>query len=125
MSNHLFACDDGALYDTRNPAWSRLAPLRQTFRRHYREIRTSAEFKATLRAGAFAWPGGYPLYFIMSDGGALCFACGRKELRYILPAIASRANDGWRAIACDINYEDQECYCDNCSKQIESAYGYD
>jgi len=122
MLSHLFASSDGDLYDTRNPAWSRLAPLRAGFKRHYAEIRSNANFKATLRAGAYAWPGGYPLYFITSDGAALCFACGRKEAKYIMPAIAARDGSGWRVIACDTNLEDPTLDCDHCSKRIDSAY---
>jgi len=121
--DHLFIASDGDMFDTRNPSWSTAKPLRSSYKRHYSEIRTVANFKATLRAGAAVWPGCYPLYLITSDGAALCFACARKEARNIFESIDRRAGDGWRVIACDTNFEDNDLQCDNCSKQIESAYG--
>jgi hypothetical protein len=33
-----------------------------------------SELKSILRAGPYAWPGGYPQYFIAGDGNALSFA---------------------------------------------------
>lgn len=124
MKDHFFVSDcDGALYDTRRPDWSKAAPLRAEFRRHFRTIETVAQFKATLRAGAYAWPGGYPIALITSDGAALCFDCGRKESRQIFDSIANRSSDGWRVVGCypieEIS-EDDETPCDHCSKTIGS-----
>ena len=121
--NHLFtSSDDGALYDTRVKDWHKLPPLRRVFSRHYVAIRTMAEFKATLRAGAYAWPGGYQLYLICSDGGPLCFDCGWKQARNILSAIDRKDGSGWRVLACDINFEDSELYCEHCNELIPAAY---
>ncbi len=125
MPNHLFIASDGDMFDTRNPAWSHAKPLRPGYRRHYREIRTVSNLKATLRAGKSTDLGGYPLFLITSDGAPLCFDCAKKEARNIFDSIDRRSGDGWRVIACDINYEDTDLHCDNCSKQIESAYGND
>ena len=123
MKEHLFVSStDGALYDTRTPQWHKTNPLRANYSRSHREINSTADFKATLRAGAYAWPGGYQMFLITSDGAALCFDCARKESRQILPSIASKSRDGWRVIACDINYEDLELYCDHCSKLIPASY---
>lgn len=71
----------------------------------------------------YAWPGGYPLYFITSDCAALCHDCARKHGRAVIDSIRTRANDGWRVVAQDVNWEDSALYCDHCSKPIESAYG--
>lgn len=126
MNEHLFISDgDGALYDTRKPGWHKATPLRANFKRHHTAIKTVADFKATLRAGQFAWPGGYPLYLLCSDGGTLHFDCARKEARNVIDSIARKSGDGWRVVACDVNYEDTDLYCDHCSKPIESAYGED
>ncbi|MGY4224350.1 hypothetical protein ACVMIH_001711 [Bradyrhizobium sp. USDA 4503] len=124
MKTHLFVSDsDGGLYDTRRPDWHKAAPLRAVYRRHFRAIRTAAEFKATLRAGAYAWPGGYPLAFLTTDGAALCFDCARSERRNVFWSIANRCNDGWRVMACDMIDSDdsEETTCDHCSKEIGSA----
>lgn len=125
MKDHFFISScDGALHDTRQPDWHK-TPLRANYKRSHREISSVADFKATLRAGQWAWPGGYPMYLLCSDGAALCFACASKEARQVMWSIVNRARDGWRVVACDINYEDTELHCSDCSKPIESAYGGD
>jgi hypothetical protein len=87
-------------------------------------INTVSDFRVAAR-NPYAWPGGYPTYFICDDGAALCHDCAGKERRLILQSVHDKARDGWRVVALDINYEDSALYCDHCSKQIESAYGDD
>lgn len=127
MQPHLFVSStDGALYDTRQANWSASPPLRATYSRHCHEINTTAELKACLRAGRYTGLGGYPLYFITADGAALSFEAVRQELRQILQAIADNdTRGGWRVVDIDINYEDNELFCDHTGKRIESAYGED
>lgn len=125
MPKHFHTSFDGALQDTRDPKWAFKAPLRAVYSLTFYEIRTAAEFKATLRAGDHAWPGGYPMYLITSGGDALCYACGRKNLRCIIPSIATKSTDGWRVVATKINWEGHELACDQCGERIESAYGED
>lgn len=43
---------------------------------------TNQELKQAIRT-KFAWPGGYELFGITSDGAALCCDCMRKEYRLI------------------------------------------
>lgn len=69
-----------------------------------------------------AWPGGYPLYFVMEDGGAMCHACGKSAWRTIVRTW-NTPRAGWRPEAIDVNWEDTELVCCHCGKQIESAYG--
>lgn len=99
--------------------------VRPRFSWQHSTIKTGAQLRATLRAGAFAWPGGYPLYLFTSDGGALCFDCARANLREITEEIRGNYSTGWRVVGCDVNYEDQSLYCDHCSAPIPSAYGDD
>lgn len=121
LADHLFVSDtDGALFDTRLDQWSS-KPLRQVYRRHFRDINTIAELKATLRAGQYAWPGGYPVFFITSDGATLSFDSVKEELHQIIWSIENQVSDGWRVVACDINYE-FTLFCDHSGEQIESAY---
>jgi hypothetical protein len=89
------------------------------------QIKTISDFRAAIRQGPYAWPGGYPLYFVTSDGAALSFKAARKERRNILESIANRSNDGWRVIGLDVNWEDSQLYCDHTNEKIESAYGDD
>lgn len=86
---------------------------------------TTRQFKEALRQGPFAWPGGYPLYFITSDGGTLSFASAKRNLRSILSSIRDGSNDGWCVVACEANWENPELYCDDSGERIESAYAED
>ena len=86
-------------------------------------INTVKDLKQVLRNGPWIWPGGYPLYFITSDGAALSFQAVRENLRSVLWSIKNGVNDGWRVQAMAINYEDNELYCDHTGEKIESAYG--
>lgn len=113
---------DGALYDTRRQNWHKLPPVRAVYRRSFSEIRTTAELKATLRAGAWAWPGAYPLFFETSDGCALSFESVRKNLRAVLDSIRNRHQDGWRIVGCAVNWEDDELRCEHSGERIASAY---
>jgi hypothetical protein len=70
----------------------------------------------------YAWPGGYPMYLILDDGGALCKKCAKSEWPTICRSIRDNTADGWNPIAIDINWEDATLCCDHCSKPIESAY---
>lgn len=88
---------------------------------------TVADFNLQLTAGAFAWPGGYPLYFVTSDGAALSFAAALDNRALIVGAIADaetyrHENSGWRVIGCDVNWNDAALYCCDTGKRIESAY---
>lgn len=56
---------------------------------------TISDFRRDIRQ-PFAWPGGYPRYFVTNDGAA-----------------------------CDINWENPDLYCDHSGKPIPSAYGED
>ena len=82
------------------------------------------EVKRQLRSGKYAWPGGYPLYFITADGAALSFEAVRAEWRNIVQAhLWNDSRSGWAIAGVDVNWEDTELYCDHTNAKIESAYG--
>ena len=85
---------------------------------------TIEQFRADL-SEPYAWPGGYPRYFVTSDGAALSYKAAKDESELIETAIAEDLSDGWRVVACDINWEDSDLYCDHTGERIESAYGED
>ncbi len=89
------------------------------------QINTVHDFRRAIRNGAYAWPGGYPLYFVTSDGAALSFDAARANRRYILQSIAHRNDRAWRVIGVDVNWEDENLYCDDTGARIPSAYGDD
>ena len=70
----------------------------------------------------YAWPGGYPRYFITNDGEALSFAAARENQQLIEQSISEGFNDGWQVIGCEINWEDSSLTCGHTGKPIESAY---
>ena len=109
--------DDGALY--RVGQWRE--PIRRNYSGHRRTIETVADLKATLRAGPYAWPGGYALYFITADGAALSFGAARGEFASIARAIRDDdKRSGWRIVATGCTAEDDETpTCDHTGQPIE------
>lgn len=68
---------------------------------------------------AYAWPGGYPIYYLAEDNGVLCTKCANDYT-------PDRDNEEQlRPVIADINWEDAALYCDNCNARIESAYAED
>jgi hypothetical protein len=131
MQKHFMVSEsDGALYDTRAESWSSAPPLRANYKRHHGTIGSVADLKATLRAGAYAWPGGYPVYLVLEDGCALCFQCAADEFRMLVEDTAQPPTPEhgygprqWRVDCSKINWEDSDLRCEHCAKLIESAYG--
>jgi hypothetical protein len=84
------------------------------------------KIKQALRRGEYAWPGGYPLYFVTSDGAALSFEAVRQEWRQIVWShLHNLTSSGWHIDGVYINWEDNNLYCDHTSQKIESAYDED
>jgi hypothetical protein len=122
---HLFVSSDGALFDTRMPDWAS-HPLRADYRRTHSEINSTLELRAaTARWRLRVARRGYPLFFVTSDGAALSFETVRAEYAQCSRAIRERSRDGWRIVACEVNWEDIELTCEHSGKRIPSAYGSD
>jgi hypothetical protein len=86
-------------------------------------IKTIGDFRRAMRQGPYAWPGGYPMYFVMDDGEALSFAAATANRRELLEALAGEhVRDGWRPVALEVNWEDANLYCTHTGNRIESAY---
>lgn len=81
------------------------------------------QLKAELRTGQYAWPGGYPKYFVTDDGQAMSFDSVKKNYRLVLDSVKHGNNDGWRVVDVDINWEDDHLICCHSGEIIESAYG--
>ena len=79
----------------------------------------SLRFADQLANSPYAFPGGYPLFAVTSDGACLCSTCCSSEREQIGTTTGS---DGWNVVGLDINYEDTTLHCDHCSAQIQSAY---
>lgn len=77
----------------------------------------------------FAWPGGYPVIYIDSNGDELCAKCARLFVLYD-GFDPSRDDDvpfseicKTNTIVADIYYEGDPIECAACNITIESAYG--
>lgn len=74
---------------------------------------------------SFAFPGGYPLFYLAKDNGVLCPDCANGDNGSECCNPDCQDDPQWWLIGCDINYENDSLYCDHCGKLIESAYGDD
>lgn len=71
---------------------------------------------------AHAWPGGYPIVYIVADGETLCAACANGA-NGSEATDAPDAPDDWRIIGCEVHYEGAPIACAHCGAETESAYG--
>ena len=121
LPDHLFVAGDGALYDTRKPEWSG-NPLRMNYKGTRQNINTTADLRATLRAGRHTSIGGYPMFFITADGAALSFEAVEENYRQVSHSVRHGLNDGWQVVHTAINWEDKELFCDHTNERIPAAY---
>lgn len=75
-----------------------------------------------LRHGPYAWPGGYPTFFLASDGEMLSHATVRANLFQIARSTRDRSRDGWAVVGFDVYWEGPTV-TDPEGVEIESAYG--
>jgi hypothetical protein len=68
----------------------------------------------------FAWPGGYPLYYVTKQGNVLCADCATEEADQP-PGDYPQYDDS--VVDYDVHWEGPSLYCEGCNKEIESAYG--
>lgn len=79
--------------------------------------------KDLLRGGKYAWPGGYPMYFIAGDGEALSFEAVHAEWRQVVRALLwNTPRDQWAIVGYDVNWEDDNLHCAHTGEKIEAAY---
>ena len=86
-------------------------------------INTVVDLDQVINNGPYAWPGGYPLYFVTANGGILSFDATQENMNQIQSAIIEHDDTQWQIIGYEINWEDSNLFCDHTGKQIESAYG--
>lgn len=63
---------------------------------------------------SYAWPGGYPIFYIDKQNNVLCPTCANREVDQLQEVIGA-----------GVNCEDEWLFCDECGQQIESAYRED
>lgn len=69
---------------------------------------------------AYAFPGGYPLYYLAADNGVLCRDCADSDR--CKEADNDPFDSQYHIIGVDINHEDNDLRCDDCNTIIECAY---
>ena len=70
---------------------------------------------------AYAWPGGYPLYYLTEDGSVLSPDAVEENLE-----LCNDPDDPqWYVVGVAVNWEDQELFCDHTGLKIECAYPQD
>jgi hypothetical protein len=122
LPEHFFIADNGDLYDTRKPHWHKGEPVRKNYSRQAGYLRNLHDIKAALRYGAFAWPGGYPLYFIMADGDLATFEGVLSEWKNVVADTMAGHRSCWVPVAVDANFETPGLYCSITGALIEAAY---
>ena len=91
-------------------------------------ITSISDFRRAIKNGPYAWPGGYPCFWLMADGEACTFKVAKTNRRDMLEAlrdyqtVGNSYNNDWRPIALEINWEDASLYCAHTGDRIESAY---
>ena len=87
----------------------------------------SSSIKTAIRTAAsgYAWPGGYPVFLLMRDGGTICPDCVRKMYRTLLRDTLTSYGPSFEVDSAQVNWEDNTLFCDNCGHWIEPAYSND
>ena len=78
-------------------------------------------FKLPEAIETYAWPGGYPIFYLCADGESLCPSCVAAN-RKLIEAAPEYLDSQWEVVGSDINWEDSSMYCAHCNARIESAY---
>jgi hypothetical protein len=91
-------------------------------------IRNAKDFRVAIQNGPHAWPGGYPVYFVMGDGEAVSYKAAIAERKNLLSSLVEKRKTGaayskeWLPFSLEINWEDSSLYCAHTGERIESAY---
>jgi hypothetical protein len=76
-----------------------------------------------IRSNGWAWPGGYPCALVMLDGECIDAKAARQNYRQIRRNMADCTSRDWTPAAVFINWEDDNLFCADSGRQIQSAYG--
>ena len=76
----------------------------------------------TVARHKFAWPGGYLMVLVMSDGEFLCPDCVRENVDTIARDTRNRSRSGWAAAGADC-LDNMDCEgerCVHCERELGS-----
>ena|SRR5258706_11927813 len=90
------------------------------------EMLALSVIKDLLRNGQFAWPGGWPMFFLTCNGEPISFDAVYAERRQVFLAhLRGDHRDQFALCGYEVNWEDAELRCAHTNKRIESAYRED
>lgn len=97
-------------------------PLNQKIKRIIAEQRRWDKDEPLLPS--YAWPGGYPIYYIDKNGYALCPDCAIEEIQEYMDATEDEKElyEDDLPVVYGINYEEPDLFCEGCNEKIECAY---
>lgn len=72
--------------------------------------------RSSVKLPAYAWPGGYPIWYLTESNAMLCPGCADEARQDMAEP---------KVVDWDINYEDEIFFCYECNGRVESAYGED
>ena len=85
---------------------------------------TKHDLQQFIRRNGWAWPGGYPLVLVMSDGDVIDAQAARENYRLIREAMKTcDKRSGWLPDGLMIHWEGPPLYCAHSGREIPSAYG--
>lgn len=70
---------------------------------------------------SYAWPGGYPFFYLTDDGDTACPDCANGENQSDFPD-PSADDSQWTIVGVEVNWEDTDMVCCHCNSRIQSAY---
>lgn len=83
---------------------------------------TTKELKELVRH-PYAFPGGYQLFALTSDGELMCVNCVKKNFKLCLRATKANDRYSWCIDTITIVWEGPNVFCCNCNKEFETEYG--
>ena len=88
-----------------------------------RTPRNGGEFSiGPQRLAAYAWPGGYPIIYVIDEHLQVCPKCANSGE---FTTAAEHPDWGQMQVitSAHVNYEDENELCSECNEPLESAYG--
>ena len=116
MVNTNVVLSDGSLYSI-----SQRRVLRLEYSKHTPMIKSVKNLKMSLRAGKYAWPGGYEVFFLTYDGEVMCYDCVLSNFGLVAASVKAEDHSDWRVLGMSTTeYEDDGdvCECCHCGRDL-------
>lgn len=126
LANKFFVSGNGDLFDTTRNDWHKGEPLRTGYKLHNSDIVKPADIVASLRAGEWAFPGGYRLAFVCHDGGVLSYKAVKDNLYSVVHSTRHNYRDGWHVVGLICVDEcEGAIYCDHTGELLNGVNDYE